>query len=261
MSTMKFPHFAIFFVLLIGLNFGARAEEPSLSPPLQELLDLFGIRAEETEALWMQKGKERWEFDRRFEYMRPLAWPLFEKMGLVFEAAPQEKKFRYALVLGALLPAVETRIGYLADQWAKGVRFDQIVFLTGDRPLLEKEKMVCGEEWEGGMIEWAYRQSALPKGIPTLFINAPMKKTKEGTWVRPGTADTVSEWLKSNPEPGNCLAVSNQPYVGYQGTVLQTFLPGTFELETVGPPIKGDPSVALLLDTIAKELLARQAKR
>lgn len=243
---MKRIFFALLTVCLTSLS--------ALPPPLQEILDLFGVDVENVEERWMQKGKERWEFDKRYEFMRPVAWPLFEEAGYILEAKPQNESYDYALVYGALLSTVERRIAYLADLWKKGIRFNQIVFLTGERPLIDSEKAICSLEMESQMVEWAYFQSDLPKDIPVVFINAPQKQ-REGKWVRPQTTDTIAAWLQTAPQPGSCLAVSNQPYVAYQMAVMQSLLPKEFELETVGPQVKGEPTVALILDTIAKTIV------
>ncbi len=238
----------IWFLLLLLIG-----SLSAISTPLQEIFDAFGVKTEDVEELWMQKGKERWEYDKRYEYMRPVAWPLFEKAGLIFEAAPQKEHYDYALVHGALLPAVQKRIEYLASLWKKGTRFDKIVFLTGARPLRDAEKAACDLIWESEMVEWVYLRSELPKDIPASFINAPQKQV-EGAWVRPQTIDTLRAWIQTEPKAGSCLGVSNQPYVGYQNAVMRSLLPAGFTVETVGPAVEGEPTVALILDTIAKEL-------
>lgn len=243
---MKQFCFAIFAFCLSTLS--------ALSSPLQDILDLFGVNAQSAQDRWIQKGKERWEFDKRYEYMRPVVWPLFEKAGFISEAAPEKDRYDYALVFGALLSSVEKRIAYLAELQKKGVRFGQLVFLAGERSLLASEKSICLLQMEGEMVEWLYQQSELSKDIPVLFINAEVKEI-DGRWVRPQTSDTIVTWLKTNPIPGNCLAVSNQPYVQYQRAVLEWLLPDGFGAEVVGPEIKEEPTVALILDTIAKTLL------
>ncbi len=245
-AAVKRFFFSLFAVFLSSLS--------AISPPLQDILDLFGIQAEQIQERWMQKGKERWEFDKRYEYMHDVAWPFFEKAGLISEAAPHADRYDYALIHGALLQTVEKRIAYLADQWKKGVRFDQLVFLTGERPLLDSETAICSVEMESEMVEWAYSQSELPKEIPVIFINTAGRK-KDSVWIRPQTVNTIAAWLQTNPRPGSCLAVSNQPYVDYQHAVLQSLLPSGFAAETVGPAVQGEPSVALILDTISKQLL------
>src|SRR5690348_5766767 len=77
----------------------------------RSLFDLFGIPKEAssaeivaaTQVLWLQKGKERWEFDHRYEDLKPQIWPLFEQMDLLGEPAIKETHYDYALVHGALL--------------------------------------------------------------------------------------------------------------------------------------------------------------
>jgi hypothetical protein len=223
--------------------------------PFEEILELFETRAEDTVDLWIQKEKERWEFDERFESKHLEAWPLFEKAGLIFEVAPRKGHYDYALVHGASLGTVKRRIAYLSELWERGIRFDRIVLLTGERPLQDGERMICGLEMEWEMVFWLYSHSDLPKDIPTLLINA-RGREKEGRWIRPKTGDTIWEWMKTGPKPGSCLAISNQPYVLYQDAVMASLLPKSFEIETVGPAASKSTSVALILDTIAKTLAA-----
>jgi len=232
--------------IFIGLN-GA-------PHPYQDIFDACGVSVDRAADLWIQSGKERWEYDKRYEYLRPTLWPLFEKAGLLFEAAPQKERYDYALVYGALLSKVKSRIDYLSSLCKKGVSFKQFIFLTGERPLLASEKARCGFEWEWEMVEWAYLHSDLPRDVPVVFIRSPGKWV-EGKWVRPQTRDTVISWKETSPNPGSCLGISNQPYVGYQNAVMRSLLPADFEVETAGAAIDGEPSVALILDTIAKQLL------
>lgn len=227
--------------------------------PLQELLALFHIPPDQaviqTQKLWLQRGKERWEFDQRYEEMRPQVWPLFEEMGLLEEIDPTKTHYTYALVHGALLERVRDRINHLTKLWNKGIRFEKIVFLTGERSLLATEQVAEGLKTEREMVEWVYWHSDCPKEIPVLFVNAPAKKRSDGTIVgRPQTPDTLLSWLQTAPAPGSCLAISNQPYVLYQHAILSRLLPEEFEAETVGPSAQGNLPVALLLDTIAKQL-------
>ena len=54
--------------------------------------------------------------------------------------------------------------------------------------------------------------------------------------------------------PGNILAISNQPYVGYQNAVLQNLLPNTFGIETVGKSASPNIKITTALDTLARWL-------
>jgi hypothetical protein len=246
--------FLSFLIALLSPLIGQCLHTLEECAPLRELLNRFEIPLEqavpETQKLWLQKGKERWEFDGRFEEMRDAVWPLFEEMELFSEVEPKSDGYDYALLLGALLPRVEQRLAFLSDLCKRGVQFREIVFLTGDRPLLDWERDATGCSNESEMARWAHSRSAVPKEIPAVFIDA--SKTPAGR--RPQTADTVLAWLKTGPREGSCLAISNQPYVAYQHAVLKSLLPREFSVDAAGPAAQKEPSVALLLDTIAKEL-------
>lgn len=240
-----------FSLLFAPLGISAPSNEAALSSPLQKLFEFFSISREnflfETQEQWLQRGKERWEFDSRYEEIKPLVWPLFEEMGMVQAVMPLQKEYDYALVHGALLSRVEERIAFLNALLEQGVRVRQIVFLTGKRLLLDFEWELTGLQTEREMVEWVYLRSDLPKEIPIFFVDAP-----PGEMERPQTKDTIASWLQSHPLPGTCLAISNQPYVKYQDAVLKKLLPNGFWVETVGPGIRRDPTVALMLDTIAQ---------
>jgi hypothetical protein len=219
------------------------------SSPLEELLKLFDIPPAElvegTQRLWLQQGKERWQYEKRYEQLRPQVWPLFDELGMLQEVKPTKTHYNTVLIFGALLSRVQDRVDYLV---ATGVTFDQLVFLTGERPLLASEKeQLPGLATESEMAKWVYQNAALSKQIPVLFIDVPMKGAQ-----RPNTLDTVVAWLDTAPLPSSCLAISNQPYVHYQGAILDRYVP--FDVEMVGPSVLGDPSVDLMLDTLAREL-------
>lgn len=222
--------------------------------PQEELFKIFDIPegatpteiVETTQRLWLQQGKERWQYEMRYEHLRPQLWPLFDQMGMLEEIKPTQSHYETVLVLGALLNRVQDRVAYLLQT---GVTFDQIIFLTGQRPLLESEKKKLPDlETEAQMVQWVYEHSALPKKIPVVLIDVPMKGTQ-----RPNTLDTIAAWLETNPLPENCLAISNQPYVHYQGAILNRLVP--FPVEIAGPSVLGNPSVDLMLDTLARELI------
>jgi len=217
--------------------------------PQEDLYRVFDLpetaSLETVQRLWIQQGKERWQFENKYEELREVVWPLFVEMGMVNEIKPARARYETVLVLGALLSTVESRVDYLIDC---GVAFDQLVFLTGERPLLDSEKKkLPGLLTESEMVKWVYEQSNLPKSIPALFIDVPMKGE-----IRPNTLDTIRAWLQTNPHPETCLAISSQPFVHYQEAVLNRWVP--FPVEVVGHALIGTRTVALMLDTLAREM-------
>ena len=98
--------------------------------PIEEVLD-------QIRECWLQEGKERWHYQSRYESNRELLWPLFEKIGLINEIKPSLNHYESVVVFGALLSRVRDRVEYLCSQ---KITYDEIVFFTGQRPLLDSEK-------------------------------------------------------------------------------------------------------------------------
>jgi hypothetical protein len=255
------------FISLLFLLQTAFAETPvsyqetlCKCPALAELFAHYGLPSdaplpqlkESIRELWIQAGKERWEFDSRYEEEKELLWPLFSKLHLLEPVTAAKPQYDYALVHGALLSTVEKRLDFLISEWSRGVRFNELVFLTGRRPLLPAEQEKVGAPFETDMVKWVYEKASMPVEMRNLLVTFVDAQCKEGR--RPRTEDTVHTWLSSHPLPGSCLAVSNQPYVCYQDGVAKRLFPDPFTIETIGCGVFSDPKVGLLLDTVAKWL-------
>lgn len=237
-----------------------------------------------TQKDWLrQAGKERWEINDCFANKREQVRSLLRCLGVVDEVKPSQKKYTYALILGALLQRTRSRIAHLVSLFNQGIRFDEIVVLTGQRSLnkkLESKELLLdahndilpfGKDWkfngimpktETEMTKMVLNQADLPEGMKKLkitFVDSPMRKGANGTLRRPTTPDTVEDWLKMNPAPGSCLAISNQPYVGYQHETLCSLLPQSFDVQTVGLKVcKQSDTIALYLDSIARWLYEKR---
>jgi hypothetical protein len=216
--------------------------------------DLKDASREEICERWLQLGKERWHYDARYEEMNSTLWPLFEDAGMIHAIYPQQNCYDYLLVHGALLSRIEERWQYACSLWEKGVRFKTIVFLSGKRFILPSEQTRVEDPsitTEADLTKWVYAHSPLPIGIekvPVIFIDA---DASEG-FERPRTIETVQAWLALHPQPGSCLAISNQPYVEYQHAVFSLLLPDAYSLETVGSAVQEPHKMAILLDTLGK---------
>lgn len=228
-----------------------------IADPQEELCLLFDVPSSGQPMLdairekWIQQGKERWFFDARYEELKSQAFPLFQKMGMVDEINPQKSHYDVVVITGSLLPTFQKRLKFLIKT---GVTFDKIVFLTGDRPLHDSEKENLPDlKTEGEMIQWIYEQSEISKEPSSFFILAPMRGER-----RPNSLDTIKAWLEFEPNPKSCLIISSQPYVRYQGAIFERFLPFSFEM--VGPAITGSPTVALMLDTLGREIYYKQGE-
>ena len=234
------------------------------STALSELASGLGIPADadlikETQKRWLRKaGQERWEIAELSSEQKNFVLNWATNQNLYAAWKPAVKAYDKALILGATTSRMQLRLNYLKQLWNEGTRFDQIVWLTGDRPLDPRADGLtdrCNNESEAAHILW--EESDLPKemkALPVVFIAVPMKK--EGSNVkRPNTEDTIVAWLESAPKACKALFVSDQPFCGYQFLVIQGALPKEFLFDVVGQsadPKSHPSSAAITLDTIAR---------
>ncbi len=261
---------------------------PTPHTALCELLSVCGINHDgsaqdiinKTQQAWLRKpGTERWEMDTLGKVSETYL-PYFEKLGMVHEVAPSRGKYDYAFILGATASSVRNRLAYLVSLWEKGIRFTTVVLLGSDRPLnstvetdsvlknMPQQGLPTDKKWqapatmpktESSMMRMLYEQVEMPDAMrkcPLIVVSSSQTTAADGTIRRATTADTIIDWLKMNMQPGTCLFISSQPYVGYQHAVVQTLLPQNFIPDTVGPHVK-DPSkldISIFLDTLARRI-------
>jgi hypothetical protein len=232
--------------------------------------------------------KEPWTkpaspFDANFEQ----ALPLFERMNFFEEVLPESKEYTYAIVLGGCMRWMRQRLASLVKAWNSGVRFSQIVVLTGDRPRdVEYENdfelnnrdngiMPIKAGWclpnvlpnnETGLVQLLFDQADLPvefAQLPLTIVNAPKRYLPDGKLVRPNTRTTIEHWLEQDPRPtvGSCLVASSQPYVTYQDVVMRCCMPAEFSIETIGSAIHpDDKTMSTLTDVLAVTLMYQHAR-
>lgn len=213
----------------------------------------------ETQKKWLRKpGQERWEVSEILPEQRAFVLKWGNEQGLFSAWKPSSQKYDKALILGATTSRMQMRLDYLKELWLEGVHFDEIVFLTGERPLDPRVDGLidrCHNESEAAHILW--EETDLPeamRSLPIIFIAVPMKG--EGVSLkRPNTEDTLLAWLKTVEEPSSALFVSDQPFCGYQFAVIKSCLPSSFAFDVVGQGVDpyGHPAAAAItLDAIAR---------
>jgi hypothetical protein len=151
---------------------------------------------------------------------------------------------------------MEGRFSYLVELWKQGVRFKEVVWLVGDRPLDPRIDGLLDQastESEAAHIIWETAEiPAEMKALPVLFVAVPMDGKK-----RPTTKDTIIAYLQTNPERCTALFVSDQPFCGYQFAILQGTLPETIQFDVVGAGVTSTShpaAAAIVLDTVARWL-------
>jgi hypothetical protein len=213
-------------------------------------------------------GVERWQVHDGYAERKTELRPLLQALGFVDTIAPVQKHFRYGVIFGATYKTLAKRFSHMMMLWQQGIRFDQLIFLVGQRPLqtFEQEQILaaynCTCAMETDIAKLLYERGSLPddlKKIPVLFVDAPGYRASDGSWQRPTTGSTISSWLASHPAPGSIVAISNQPYVCYQDAVLHAILPATFDITTVGLQARSDESITTMLDSLARYLCLRDS--
>lgn len=209
---------------------------------------------------WLRKvGIERWE-------MKALEDPYTSRFVLMWAKEngffdvwrPSSTFYDKAVILGATTGVMQTRLNYLKELWMGGTRFDEVVWLTGSRLLDHRVDGLiqrCNTECEAAQIIW--NETELPeemRKLPVVFVTAPVKD-ENGILKRPNTGDTIVAWLEKCPKSCVSLFVSNQPFCGYQFSVVNTYLPSDFTFDLVGPGVTYENTsiaAASLLDSVAR---------
>lgn len=260
-----------FYVLPLLCLIFARTLTASIPQEVYSLLDVCGIEhdgtlpsiVKATQSAWLMKPlQERWQLEEKdfSPEKKQEIRTLIEQMGFFHEISPQEQHYTYCLIGGATSPAFQKRLNYVAHLWQNGLRFDQLILLSGDRdldPVIDKAEVEKGCKIEAEAVRFIYDTTPLPaemRDVPVLVSKAPKQNSPHGL-IRPSRAGTVRAWLELNPMPGNCLFITHQPYIHYDNTVAACLLDSSYPFMTAGPGTTPEKnSVALLLDTVARYL-------
>lgn len=269
-------------------------ENANIRPEIKKIMEALGHpNAPERVDLFVKKffpllakkrNVKRWNLqDSCTAHNKKIIQGEFESLGFFDEIAPRKKEYDYFVVLGASINNIRIRLAYLKKVWETGVKAKRIVFLTGERglePFEGPEELanrlqtilpirstwhapIEHPKYETELMHCLWLQAELPEALAKLpldIVNTPEQVWPDGSIHRPNTGDTAVAWLKQNPRPGNCLVISTQPYVGYQGAVMRRWIKPPFKIETVGAGVKktereNNRSVSVLIDSLIRQLL------
>lgn len=257
--------FLFFAVSFCSLAFASPIQDRKIDPTaLIQLATALNIPkdaniVEATQQRWLRKpNQERWEMTELSPDQRLFVLNWAKEQGLFTAWKPFYKSYDKALILGATTFRMQMRLNYLKQLWEEGIRFDEIVWLTGDRPLDQRVEHLtdrCSNESEAAHILW--KETNLPeemRNLPVIFTAVPMKM--EGSSLkRPNTEDTIIAWMKVAPKSCTALFVSDQPFCGYQFAVINAILPSSVLFDVVGQEadLTSHPAAAAItLDSIAR---------
>lgn len=212
---------------------------------------------------------ERWDMQsEQYEPLKQAIYPLLCKLGFIQERSPCFTNYEGAIVHGARLSLLLLRLNYLCKQWEEGVRFYQLYFLSGERPLDPIHEKRDSFNTEIEMIQWIWDHTEVPEEmrskVKVYFVNASLNKDSlsqkiyraqadlPACGIRPTTEDTIKAWLECKPSYGCYLAVSNAPYTNRQDIILRRLAPPNYCFDTIGPGIGSQEKIAIVLDEVAR---------
>ncbi len=188
-----------------SLVFAGPLQDHSLNKrAVEELAEHLGLdpRADlvaQTQENWLRGSlKERWEMQELSLEQREAVLYWAETQGLYSEWEPKSQGYDKALILGATTGCMQKRLDYLIQLWNRGVRFSEVVWLTGERPLnLVADRALEGCQTESDAAYFLWKSSEMPDEMrqwTALFIAVPKKREVENC-KRHNTEDTLVAWL------------------------------------------------------------------
>ncbi|MDP0562440.1 MAG: hypothetical protein QS721_09000 [Candidatus Endonucleobacter sp. (ex Gigantidas childressi)] len=220
---------------------------------------------------WRRKpGVERWEMPeiKVSEETKVQVLQILTSLDIVNELKPNKQHYDYVLLLGATIPRMQKRLNQVSRLWTEGVTSKQILFLTGERPLIQNidhiDELV--KKTTGGNLSESARPLTETEGAKMIWISSPLPKSMKNTdcrfitypriwtdnqWQRPNTRNTLQQWVKSNPPAGSVLIISDQPHAAYQQVVVQSELPDSFSTNLAAEAADPHTSLAIYLDALA----------
>jgi len=213
-----------------------------------------------TQQGWLRpEGKEKWQVTEIYEDKRVELLPVFRRMGLVDSLLAVRSGYAHTLFMAGHVERMILRRKVFFELQKQGVSWGNVVFLASDRPLITAEKKVLiTAGWdpipdtEAALYPRFFTEMVAVDGAIGC-ISATGCYMANGQFRRANTADTVIEWLKTNPLPGPTLLISSQPLCLHQKLVAQTYLEG-WDVDVVGLQAPTTTPIGLYLDTIARIL-------
>lgn len=210
----------------------------------------------QTQQLWLQSLRKQ-----NKQHKKPLApelLALFTSLGMINAINPSQRKYDYILLLGSDEPDMRHRISFLSELIKNGIIASKIIVLCSNRPLYDYEKKCTQAGTECQMIQELLSTIDMKNWPAIEYCQAYGKTNNNGSHLRATTEDTAKSWLATNPKPGICLIISQQPYIGRQHAVMEAHLKNDWRIETIGPQLAADFTLEDMLDTLARWLYQEQ---
>lgn len=268
----------LFVVFVGGARVSHHAQVRSLfcnngtpTEPLRGVFDHLGVpiatleQANEFAQKNLIRVGERWdqqtdtEINLKMRMQDNLLRTDLKKLGMMDEIRPAQKKYSYALLMGALRIRFAHRLQYMAALQKQGYEFDTVVLLGGERQLRDEEKEGLPESitTEAQMMQYLYEHHyEKPTEQKVIVVHAPLIQKEDGSFIRPTTDSSLIHFSEIAPQAGSCLVVSNNPYVTRQLRVAQRTLDqSSFPTQGAGREVVEDAEdIVILMDEFARTL-------
>lgn len=254
--------FILFFLIIPFCLFSIALQDRTISKELiDELFCECAIqqnRVEETQIKWLRPAqKERWEIEDLPLEKTTVVLEWAKKAGLFEEWTPILTHYDKAFILGSTTKSMQERLKYLSKLFEQGITFDEVVFLTSERPLDRKVDDVCDlckTETEAAQMIWKMAElSQKMKAISVSFISSPCQGLK-----RPTTRENIQSLVAQHQSPIICLFVSSQPYAIYQYEVIKENIPESYLFDVVAGKVDCLRAV-IVLDTLARWIFQKNS--
>ncbi|WP_010298034.1 hypothetical protein [Candidatus Odyssella thessalonicensis] len=265
------------------------------SPALREIFkiiqlpaagDIFTFSTLAQQHLLRPAGLWRWEVGASpYEDKASQLMPLLEKMGLRGPQQPIQQKYQTIFIHGTIFFNLRPRLKFLDALWEQGLRADDIILVAGQRPLNPEvetgtalfDQAHCpypfapgwqppahmpANQTEVGRLVWdqiILNRYLREQKLTVLTVPDPLDAST-GQKRHANTGDTIWHWLKSSTSVRSCLAISNNPFIGYQDAVLrevmaeQKIMVPSPACETAGAAANADVGLSIYLDSLARWL-------
>lgn len=160
-----------------------------------------------------------------------------DKMAFLTAQRAPQTDYGDALLMGGPMSWVRARLAHLASEWQRGVRFNRLIMLSGDRPLNPLSESIHNllrpsaalpirQDWryqgesladETDMMRLVFAQSALPPAmqkVESIFV----KEVRGKSLRNASSSDSVHRFIDEHKPLSEkpVLIASSQPFVSYQ---------------------------------------------
>lgn len=248
--------------------------------------DIFTFSSLAQQHLLRPAGLWRWEVGTSpYEDKGPQLMPRLQEMGLIGPHKPKHQQYQTIFIHGTIFFNLRPRLKFLDTLWEQGLRADDIILVAGQRPLNPEvetraalfDQAHCpypfAPDWQPPAHMPANQTEVGHFLWDQIILNEELRAQKLTVLTVPdsvdastgrkrhaNTGDTIWHWLRSSTPVKSCLAISNNPFIGYQDSVLrevmaeQKIMMPIPVYETAGAAANAEVGLSIYLDSLARWL-------